>query len=297
MPNTLPDYSFITDFFIGGLAGAISRTLTAPFERMKLLLQTQNSNPQLRARPYKGLTDCGKRIFYEEGLRAFWRGNSAAVALSFPVMSFNFAFRGMYRCLINLEDPTLDENQFVLRSILVGGLSGISTLFIVYPLELIRTRMGVDNAVSSQFNSTYGCAKIILKTDGFRGLYNGLGISIPSTFIFRGLHFGLFDIAKKYTLDYENRHLLYKYLIAQCVSTFSEFATYPLDTIRRTLMMNSACQGKQRFGIIRCAKRLYRIEGIRGFYKGNLINVLRSTSSSLVLILYDEIKSLFEASK
>lgn len=51
----------IKDFILGGTSGAIAKTLAAPIERVKLLLQTQENNPQLKDRPYKGIIDCFQR--------------------------------------------------------------------------------------------------------------------------------------------------------------------------------------------------------------------------------------------
>ena len=297
MASYLQEYPFLSDFLLGGFSGSLSKTITAPLERMKLLLQTQNSNPQLKHRPYKGMMNCYKRIFYEEGVHAFWRGNTVSVALSFPSFSFNFAFRGLYTYLLNPSAPELSRREFMGRSILAGGLAGVSGQILVYPLEVVKTRLSVDNAVRSQFNGAFGCARAIFMADGLQGLYNGLGVSIPSAFIFRGLHFGLFDIAKGSCTDYQQRHLLFKFLVAQVVSTTSELVTYPFDTIRRTLMMNSAALGKQRFGVLRCVKRIYRISGVKGFFKGNVSNMMRSLSSSLVLVFYDEMKGFLQRSK
>ena len=44
----------LKDFILGGTAGAIAKTIAAPIERVKLLLQTQANNPKLSERPYTG---------------------------------------------------------------------------------------------------------------------------------------------------------------------------------------------------------------------------------------------------
>jgi solute carrier family 25 (adenine nucleotide translocator) protein 4/5/6/31 len=68
----------------GGISGALAKTIAAPIERVKLLLQTQHTNPKLIDRPYTGITNCFKRVFVEEGLASFWRGNWANVIRYFP---------------------------------------------------------------------------------------------------------------------------------------------------------------------------------------------------------------------
>ena len=77
------DYTFITDFLAGGIAGIISKTVAAPIERVKLILQTANENLRI-TRPYKGIADCFSRCVKEEGFLSLWRGNWANVIRYFP---------------------------------------------------------------------------------------------------------------------------------------------------------------------------------------------------------------------
>ena len=88
---------FIVDFAMGGVAAAISKTLIAPIERVKLLLQTQHVNPALMAKgEFKGIGDCFQRVVKEEGFFSLWRGNLANVIRYFPTQAFNFAFKDKF---------------------------------------------------------------------------------------------------------------------------------------------------------------------------------------------------------
>jgi solute carrier family 25 (adenine nucleotide translocator) protein 4/5/6/31 len=70
---------FLKDFLMGGVSGAIAKTIAAPIERVKLLLQVQHTHTKLEGKEYKGIVDCFTRVYREEGLAAFWRGNWANV--------------------------------------------------------------------------------------------------------------------------------------------------------------------------------------------------------------------------
>lgn len=79
--------AFAKDLAAGGIAGAISKTVVAPIERVKLLLQTQDSNPKIKSGElprYKGIIDCFARVAKEQGVSSFWRGNMANVVRYFP---------------------------------------------------------------------------------------------------------------------------------------------------------------------------------------------------------------------
>lgn len=75
--------------------------------------------------------------------------------------------------------------------------------------------------------------KTIYASDGVGGLYQGIGISLFSNFIYRGLYFGTFDAGKEIISDYQNRSFLVKWVWAQFVTIFSETVSYPFDTVRR----------------------------------------------------------------
>jgi solute carrier family 25 (mitochondrial adenine nucleotide translocator), member 4/5/6/31 len=81
-------------------------------------------------------------------------------------------------------------------------------------------------------------------------------------------------------------------LFAQIITSSSETLAYPLDTIRRRLMMESGKSQDQRTykGTVDCGNKILKTEGVTGFFKGNLSNFWRSIGSSLVLVLYDELQ-------
>lgn len=135
----------IRDFIIGGTSGAIAKTLAAPIERVKLLLQTQENNPKLRERPYKGIVDCFQRCIKEEGAISLWRGNWANVLRYFPTQAINFSVKdAINRSLLSGVDPKVEKGKFFMRSLLSGGLAGSFSLIFVYPLDFARTRLGAD---------------------------------------------------------------------------------------------------------------------------------------------------------
>ncbi len=142
----------IKDFVLGGTSGAIAKTIAAPIERVKLLLQTQENNPKLRENPYKGtreailgILDCFSRCIKEEGFASLWRGNWANVIRYFPTQAINFSTKDfLYTIFLKGVNPKVDRAKYFSMSLLSGGIAGSFSLIFVYPLDFARTRLGAD---------------------------------------------------------------------------------------------------------------------------------------------------------
>jgi solute carrier family 25 (adenine nucleotide translocator) protein 4/5/6/31 len=70
------------------------------------------------------------------------------------------------------------------------------------------------------------------------GLYRGISIAIPSIFIYRGLYFGIYDTGRDIILE-KDASIMKKFFWAQASVIFSEFLSYPGDTVKRKIMMQS----------------------------------------------------------
>lgn len=127
--------------------------------------------------------------------------------------------------------------------------------------------------------------------EGVSGLYRGFSMSVFCMFLYRAAYFGLYDTAKPFM----SGNILMKMFLAQVVSNTSQIIAYPFDTARRRLMMQSGkSKDKVQYkGSIDCLTKMYKQEGYRGFYKGAVSNVFRGVGSSLVLVLYDELREIF----
>lgn len=186
------------------------------------------------------------RVYKEEGFASYWRGNWANIVRYFPTTALNFGFKGFFNSVFPKYDADTRPVAFILSKVAAGGCAGASCMMFVYPLDFARTRMGVDVSVGGkrQFNGLADCLKSIFKSDGIGGLYQGIGISMGSIFLYRGLYFGGYDTGKRLFPGYQDWNLFYKFLFAQAITNFSEVISYPFDTIRRRLMMNSGLKEK-----------------------------------------------------
>lgn len=291
--------SFAKDFLAGGISAAVSKTAVAPIERVKLILQVQAANKQIEAgKEYKGIIDCFVRIPKEQGFGAFWRGNLANVIRYFPTQALNFAFKDVYKQIFlgGVDQKTQFWRYFV-GNLGSGGAAGATSLCFVYPLDYARTRLGADvgkGAADRQYNGLVDCIKKTLKSDGAVGLYRGFSVSVQGIIIYRAAYFGCYDTARGSLPDPKNSPFIVNFGIAQVVTICSGILSYPFDTVRRRMMMQS---GRAKADImykntLDCWVKIAKNEGTGAFFKGALSNVFRGTGGALVLVFYDELKKL-----
>jgi len=296
---------FAADFAAGGISGAIAKTATAPIERVKLIIQTQDANPLIKSGEvarYTGIGNCFTRVYQEQGLGAFWRGNFTNVIRYFPTQAFNFAFKDTFKNLFPRYDPKKEFGMFFLANMASGGLAGAGSLTIVYPLDYARTRLASD--VGGKQKSFNGLADCLVKTakgpSGVLGLYNGFGVSVMGIIPYRGVYFGMYDSLagiNPYKKDKTILGLASKFAIAQATAITAGYASYPFDTIRRRLQMQSEKPKAEWIykGTADCLAKIVKDEGTAALFKGAGANALRTVGSAIVLVLYGEIKEMIQA--
>jgi len=290
--------SFAKDFLAGGISAAISKTAVAPIERVKLLLQVQHASKQITAdKQYKGIMDCVVRIPKEQGVLSFWRGNLANVIRYFPTQALNFAFKDKYKKIF-LDGVKKDQFwRYFAGNLASGGAAGATSLCFVYPLDFARTRLAADVGKDGarEFKGLGDCLVKVAKSDGVKGLYQGFNVSVQGIIIYRAAYFGMYDTAKGMLPNGgKDAGILVSWAIAQTVTACAGFASYPFDTVRRRMMMQSGRKGADIMysGTIDCWKKIARDEGGKAFFKGAWSNVLRGMGGAFVLVLYDELKKL-----
>jgi len=298
-PNPM---GFAIDFIAGGTSGAIAKTCTAPIERVKLIIQTQDANPKIISGEiprYTGIGNCFTRVYAEQGLGAFWRGNAVNILRYFPTQAFNFAFKDTIKGFFPKQKGFGGK---LAVNVAAGGLAGAGSLCIVYPLDYARTRLASDvGAGKRQFNGLSDCLMKTMKGPaGVMGLYNGFGVSVVGIVPFRGTYFGVNDTLVAYNPYQKERSLLglaSKFGCAQTAALCAAFASYPFDTVRRRLQMQSE-KAKEDWvykGTADCFAKIMKDEGTAALFKGAGANALRTVGSALVLVMYGEIKDALNA--
>jgi len=290
--------AFAMDFLMGGVSAAVSKTAAAPIERIKLLIQNQDE--MLKSgrldRPYAGIVDCFKRVTSTEGVVSLWRGNMANVIRYFPTQALNFAFKDQFKRLFAVPKTASYGKKFA-ANIAAGGMAGAASLTFVYSLDYARTRLANDNKSAKkgggerQFNGLLDVYRKTLKTDGIVGLYRGFNISVVGIVVYRGLYFGLYDSLKPALGSYQN-NLLANFLLGWAITIGAGLASYPIDTVRRRMMMTSGEAVKYKSSAHAFAE-IVKKEGYKSLFKGAGANVLRAVAGAGVLAGYDKLQVIF----
>jgi solute carrier family 25 (adenine nucleotide translocator) protein 4/5/6/31 len=293
-----PAVSFLLDLAAGGVSGGISKTVVAPIERVKLLLQVQGASTQIaKDKQYKGIVDCFTRVSKEQGVMSLWRGNTANVIRYFPTQALNFAFKDIYKKIF-MDGVTKEQFwRFFAGNLASGGAAGATSLMFVYPLDFARTRLAADvgTGANRMYSGLGNCISTIYKSDGIKGLYGGFGVSVGGIIVYRAAFFGGYDTLRDMVLpDPKSAPLWQKWAVAQVVTTAAGVISYPFDTVRRRMMMQAGRKAEEVMytSTVHCWGKILKDEGPGAFFKGAASNIIRGTGGALVLVMYDEFKKL-----
>jgi solute carrier family 25 (adenine nucleotide translocator) protein 4/5/6/31 len=286
--------NMVEDFLLGGTAAAVSKTAAAPIERVKLLLQNQGDSKSI-TKPYKGIVDVFVRVPQEQGVAAFWRGNFANVIRYFPTQALNFMFKDFYKQY--LEQPrSAGFLMCLLGNMASGGAAGATSLAVVYPLDFARTRLAMDvgKGAAREFTGTFDCIMKTARESGWGkgGVYNGFVVSCVGIVFYRGAYFGLYDTIAG--ADFmKGAGFVKKFGVGYAVTVAAGLLSYPLDTIRRRMMMTSGKGGGKYKNSLDCARQILAKDGVAVMYKGAGSNILRGLAGALVLVGFDYAKNFY----
>merc|ERR1712038_2094927 len=246
--------------------------------------------------PYGGVVDCFKRTISQEGVGPLWRGNLANCLRYFPTQALNFAFKDKIKAQFKVSKADGAATKLG-KNVASGGLAGAMSLCFVYSLDYARTCLANDTKSSKkgggerQFNGLIDVYTKTIKSDGIQGLYRGFVISCVGIVVYRGCYFGFYDTLKPIVLG-DNAGLAASFVLGYVVTISSGLVSYPIDTIRRRMMMTSGQAVKYK-GSIDCTVQILKNEGAMSLMKGAGANILRGVAGAGVLAGFDKIKEVY----
>jgi solute carrier family 25 (adenine nucleotide translocator) protein 4/5/6/31 len=294
-------YALGRDFLLGGSIGAVSKTIMSPIERVKLLLQTMDSNPDVlsgKVARYTGIGDCFRRVHAEQGVAAFWRGNLVNCLRYAPQQGSALAFNDfLNEAFPKYSDKTDFWKGFGVK-LFSGGLAGAIANTICYPFDFARTRLASDlGKGKAKFNGIADCIVSTVKSQGITGLYTGWSVTVAGAFVYRAGQLGCFKQIQDmnpYAKDKGTIGVVSSFVAVTAARTVVMPFNYPFDTVRRRMMLQSEKPVAERLykGSFDCARQVLAKEGTKGMYKGMIPELFRGVGGSVVIVAFERIKFL-----
>lgn len=275
----------VAAFCAGGVAGAVSRTVVSPLERLKILFQIQSAGRT----EYK--LSVGKalgKMWKEEGWKGFMRGNGTNCIRIVPYSAVQFGSYNFYRRTFFEKYP--DAPLSPVQRLFCGGIAGITSVFLTYPLDIVRTRLSIQSAsfaalgdrpkqLPGMWPTLVGMYK---QEGGAAALYRGIIPTVAGVAPYVGLNFMTYEFVRKYlTPEGDTNPSAVRKLLAGAVSgAVAQTCTYPFDVLRRRFQINTMSgMGYQYKSIGDAVTLIMRQEGVKGLYKGLVPNLLKVAPS------------------
>eukprot|EP00931_Biecheleriopsis_adriatica_P088591 TRINITY_DN62884_c0_g1_i1.p1 TRINITY_DN62884_c0_g1~~TRINITY_DN62884_c0_g1_i1.p1 ORF type:complete len:480 (-),score=61.81 TRINITY_DN62884_c0_g1_i1:257-1696(-) len=276
--------SRMVDLLAGLTAGTVSRTVTAPAERIKTELQLASKS--------ESVLEVCRRIMAQGGTRAFFQGNLANCIKVAPQSALFFSLTDFFKRKL----PTrVDSEKASLHSFLSGTLAGIASQFLIYPLEPIKTKLTV--APQGQYSGLVDCGRELFREGGVRAFYRGALPTLAGCIPYSGIQRLTYDWMQQ---EYVRRSeaMSPSPLVGLCCGLISSAigmtASYPLVLVRTRMQMQKAGHYD---GVYDCALRTVRAEGVRGLFKGIVPNLAKAAPAAAInFALYDYAKEVIHAS-
>ena len=220
------------------------------------------------------------------GLRGFFAGNLADVIRTAPQKSVQLASFDAYKKLFASKDPLTGRSTTPgWASAVCGAAAGVTSTITCFPLEVLRTRL----ACSDQYRNLVHAAAVIVKNEGPKALFGGLGPSLAGVIPYAGCNLGMYD-ALRYAYSKSTGQERVPKLAALCIGSVAGVTaatvTFPLEVVRRRMM----CGAKFANTAV-ALSTIARMEGTGALFSGCLLNWVKlAPSAGLSFYFYEYAK-------
>uniref|UniRef100_A0A8P0NJS4 Mitochondrial adenyl nucleotide antiporter SLC25A23 n=1 Tax=Canis lupus familiaris TaxID=9615 RepID=A0A8P0NJS4_CANLF len=262
----------------GAVAGAVSRTGTAPLDRLKVFMQVHASKTN-KLNILGGL----KSMIREGGMRSLWRGNGINVLKIAPESAIKFmAYEQIKRAIRGQQETLHVQERFV-----AGSLAGATAQTIIYPMEVLKTRLTLRR--TGQYKGLLDCARQILEREGTRALYRGYLPNMLGIIPYACTDLAVYEMLRCFWLksgrDMEDPSGLVSLSSVTLSTTCGQMASYPLTLVRTRMQAQDTVEGSNptMCGVFR---GILAQQGWPGLYRGmtpTLLKVLPAGGISYVV--------------
>lgn len=269
----------------GGGAGAVSRTCTAPLDRLKVLMQVHASRSNSM-----GFAGGFAHMIREGGVRSLWRGNGINVIKIGPESAIKFMAYEQIKRLIGSNQETLG----ILERLVAGSLAGVIAQSSIYPMEVLKTRLALRR--TGQYSGIADCAKHIFRREGLAAFYKGYIPNMLGIIPYAGIDLAVYETLKNwwlqhYAIDSADPGVFVLLACGTTSSTCGQLSSYPLALVRTRMQAQATLEGGPQMTMTGLFKHIIRTEGLLGLYRGlapNFMKVIPAVSISYVV--YENLK-------
>jgi len=268
----------------GGIAGAVSRSATAPLDRLKMLLQVHEGHNRMTIR--SGL----RKMSAEGSIKAFFKGNGANVLKIAPETAIKLTMNDIYKRLIATDPDEITPSQ----RMMAGALAGATAQSVIYPLEMVKTRLAV--CPSGQYRGIADTMRKVYVQEGWKAFYRGMLPSMLGILPYAGVDITAFELLKEWLIEeYDGSPPPHMILGAGMLSSsLAQFSAYPLALVRTRLQAQGIGGTPSKYrGMSDVLSKTYRNEGFKGLYKGSLTNLAKlAPAAGISWFVFEETKML-----
>ncbi|XP_029905680.1 calcium-binding mitochondrial carrier protein SCaMC-1 [Myripristis murdjan] len=270
----------------GAMAGAVSRTGTAPLDRMKVFMQVHSSKSNKIS-----LVGGFKQMLKEGGPTSLWRGNGINVLKIAPETAIKFMAYEQYKKLLASDAGKIEIHE----RFMAGSLAGATAQTAIYPMEVLKTRLTLRK--TGQYSGMYDCAKKILKREGVKAFYKGYIPNMLGIIPYAGIDLTVYESLKNFWLshyakDTANPGIFVLLGCGTISSTCGQLASYPLALVRTRMQAQASVEGSEQLPMGRLVKKILEKEGFFGLYRGILPNFMKVIPAvSISYVVYEYMRS------
>uniref|UniRef100_A0A8C0KDF6 Calcium-binding mitochondrial carrier protein SCaMC-1-like n=1 Tax=Canis lupus dingo TaxID=286419 RepID=A0A8C0KDF6_CANLU len=253
----------------GGIAGAVARTCTAPFDRLKVIMQVHSTKSR-RMRLIGGF----EQMLKEGGIRCLWRGNGVNIFKIAPETALKIGAYEQYKKWLSFDGAKIG----IIERFISGSLAGATAQTCIYPMEVLKTRLALGK--TGQYSGIIDCGKKLLKQEGVRTFFKGYSPNLLGILPYAGIDFAVYELLKNYWLEHHATESVDPgiMILLGCSTlshTFAQIATFPLNLIRTRMQAQALEEKGTTTSMIHLVQEIYYNEGKRGFFRGLTPNIIK----------------------
>ncbi|KYN17178.1 PREDICTED: calcium-binding mitochondrial carrier protein SCaMC-2-A-like isoform X2 [Trachymyrmex cornetzi] len=267
----------------GGIAGAVSRTCTAPLDRIKVYLQVHGTR-------HCNIMSCFRYMLREGGISSLWRGNGINVLKIGPETALKFMAYEQVKRAIKADNEARELGLY--ERFCAGSMAGGISQSAIYPLEVLKTRLALRK--TGEFDGMVDAAKKIYRQGGLKSFYRGYIPNLIGILPYAGIDLAVYETLKNtYLRTHDKKEQPAFWILLLCgtaSSTAGQVCSYPLALVRTRLQAEIA-PDRSPNTMIGVFKDILNREGIRGLYRGLTPNFLKvAPAVSISYVVYEHFR-------